>query len=482
MKIKTVIIKNFRGINSDGLSFDCENLNLLIGDNGTSKTTILESINLCLSSSYASSKLSIQDFYCGTDNPITIEIIFEDEFNVGIPDGFYSQNIKCKGIVLTAKKRDRSAPGKAFNDLVVVEHYFLPSDVRGKDGWSLKRKTGTVLTITERQLSITYASADTPKSFYFGKNRDRQLQKGFNSSMTNILDDLNWRFEKKDRTKNEPDKFKNKVAEIEKYINENTDGDTLLKTIEATNVELKKINIDPIDLSIIRTLTPYDNSEIVKRFDGFELPISDSGSGIEMVTALIFLETLAKISRSQICIIIDEPELHLHPTLQTEFSKHLYEETSDSQIFISTHSPFFFKSCYDCANTKVLATKNDGGNLSISDAKDKGFGLLKWSPSWGEICYFAYELPTIEFHDDLYASLQDKHKLSSINGIETWFLQKGQTKEKKWVDSLSNNIEETLMTFIRNRIHHGDNLNRPMYSQDELKESINRMITLLNNN
>ncbi|MDP2649841.1 MAG: AAA family ATPase [bacterium] len=485
MKIKSVFVKNFRGIGNYMLTCKFKDFNLLIGDNGTSKTAILEAINLCLSSSYASSRLSLEDFYCGGNNDIEISTIFENSFDVDIPDLYgNTQKIKCNGISLTAKKRDRSAPGKAFNDLVVAEHYFLPEEPRGDQGWTIKRKNESILKITERQLSLTYASAEYPRSFYFGKNRDRQLQKGYNSSFTNIIDDLNWRFEKSERTKIETDKFKHKREEIEKHIFENTDGDTLGKTIEQTNKILKDFDIPAIDLSVVKTLTPYDNSEMVKRFDGFELPVNLIGSGIEMITALIFLETLAKISKNEICIIIDEPELHLHPTLQDKFAKHLEDISQESQVFISTHSPFFFKNCFDHPNNKTLIFEIDGDKLSITDAKDKGFGLLKWSPSWGEICYFAYNLPTTEFHDDLYSSIEDYLKTSpsqkiSQDDTENWFILKSQTKEIKWINSSGITIEETLMTYIRNRIHHGDNQNRPMYSSGQLKDSIERMINLI---
>lgn len=390
-----------------------------------------------------------------------------------------TQRIKCNGIALTAKKRDRSAPGKAFNDLVVTEHYYLPVNAKDSDGWTITRKNNSTLKITERQLALSYASASHPNPFYFGKDRDRQLKKGYNSSMSNVIDDLNWRFEKGQRSKEDPDKFKHKRDEVEKHIIENTDGDTLKKTITETNKTLKDLDIPPIDLSLVKTLTPYDNSEIVKRFDGFELPISLTGSGVEMIIALIFLETLAKISKNKICIIIDEPELHLHPTLQSKLAKHFVTICKDCQIFISTHSPFFFKNCFDLPNTKILVSEIDNNAVNVKDAKDKGFGLLKWSPSWGEICYFAYNLPTIEFHDDLYASLQDKNGTSAISATESWLVNKGQIKEIKWPDPVNGPTEETLMTFIRNRVHHGDNQNRPMYSSEQLKDSIERLITLL---
>lgn len=486
MKIKSATIKNFRGIGEDTLTIECKAFNLIIGDNGTSKTTILEAINLCLSSGYAASRLSIKDFYLGNDEPIEISIFFEKNFNVEIPDLYGNkQPIEYKGISLTAKKRDRAAPGRAFNDLVVAEHYYLPVEERTSGGWSIQRKSGTTLTITKRQLALSYASAESPKSFYFGKNRDRQLQKGFNSSISNVLDDLNWRFEKKQRTKEDNEKFKHQREIIEQHVFENTDGDTLKKTISATNTILEKLGIPIIDLSIIKTRTPYDGSEIVKRFDGFELPINLIGSGIEMITALIFLETLAKTSKNKICVIIDEPELHLHPLLQDKFANHLREISNEFQIFISTHSPFFFKNCFDKTGVSVLLSETENEKIIIKNAKDKGFGVLKWSPSWGEICYLAYDLPTIEFHDELYSSIEDilktdrSAKRVSQNDVENWFVNKKHTKNIKWPDSINGPQEETLMTYIRNRIHHPDNQNRPMYKEEQLRKSIGIMIGLL---
>jgi hypothetical protein len=134
MKITTVFIKNFRGIGDSGVSFSCDNFNLFIGDNGTCKTAILEGLNLCLSPSYAASRISIKDFHKGSDSPIEIRVTFEKPFDVSIPDLFgNNQKLKCNAIALSAKKRDRSAPGKAFNDLVVAEHHYVPVEPKGQE-------------------------------------------------------------------------------------------------------------------------------------------------------------------------------------------------------------------------------------------------------------------------------------------------------------------------------------------------------------
>ena len=50
MKLQKIYIKNFRGIKEVFIDFRGKT-NLLIGDNGCGKTTILEAVDLCLSSS-----------------------------------------------------------------------------------------------------------------------------------------------------------------------------------------------------------------------------------------------------------------------------------------------------------------------------------------------------------------------------------------------------------------------------------------------
>ena len=41
------------------------------------------------------------------------------------------------------------------------------------------------------------------------------------------------------------------------------------------------------------------------------------------------------------------------------------------------------------------------------------------------------------------------------------------------------NYDETIPTWIRNKIHHSDELGRPDFTEDDLRESINIMINLL---
>lgn len=485
MKIKNVYIKNFRGISELDAPIELLSFNIFIGDNGTAKTAILEAINYCLSPGYVAARLDINDFHNGSKDDIEITVEFDSTFIAKLTDGYGTQDVECNKITLLAKKRERSAPGKAFSDLVTTTHFVVPIAARGAEGWSQSRKSSSnSFKFTERQLSLNSADIVMPKVFYFSKSRNRQLTTGYNSSFTNIVNDLNWHFDKGQRDKEDSEHFKHERKKLHESVLSETGGDTLKKTIDTANEILEKLEIDKIDISLLKTLTPYDHSEIVFPFDGFELPVEHSGSGIEMAISIALLEAMAKLSKEEIILIIDEPELHLHPKLQTKLFEHLKEIGEDNQIIVSTHSPILFKNVYQNTDIKLLISKKESGKISIHDARSSGFGLLKWSPSWGEICYFAYNLATVEFHDDLYSTVEDSLKMSpsskvSQDDTENWFILKGQTKEVKWTDLNGAAREETLMTYIRNRIHHPDNSNRPVYSPEQLDESTKRMITLL---
>ncbi len=482
MKIKSVYIKNFRGIAETPTPVELSNLNVLIGDNGTSKTAILEAINFCLSPGYVASRFDINDFHKGTEDSIEITVEFSENFIAKLPDGFTTQSVECNKITLIAKKRERAAPGKAFSDLVTTTHYAVPVAAKGAEGWSQRRGTGSDFRFTERQLSFPNVDVEIPRAFYVSKARNRQLAKGYNSSFTNIINDLNWRFEKGQRGKAEADHFKHARKTLHDRVVSETDGDTIKKTIDATNEILKTLEIGPIDISLLKTLTPYEHSEVVFPFDGFELPVEQSGSGIEMAISLALLEAMARISKDDIILIIDEPELHLHPKLQSKLFEHLKSMCTEVQIIASTHSPFLFKNLYQEKDVQLLVTKRENDLVGVQDARTSGFGLLPWSPSWGEICFFAYDLPTVEFHGDLYCALQERENKGRISDMESWLSgTKAVPQNIQWTDAAGAQQNETLMTYVRNRIHHGDNQNRPMYTPEQLRQSIEKMIVLIKN-
>lgn len=487
MRIKTVSIKHFRGI-EDLPPFNLKNLSMLIGNNGTSKTSILEAVNFALSPSFLSGRIKHTDFFKGQDNPIEITLEFQTPFVAMLPDGFQKQEVDCKKVYLKVKKRDRAGNGKAFSDIVVVEHYVVPVAPRTNDkGWEVQRKNESKFKFDHRLLTFPIETVGLPRSYYYGKNREKQIQKGFNSSISSVYDDFNWRFIKEVRRENEmatdpptPDFFARK-QNIENEIIQKIDEKALEKTFSSLNKKLNILGIADIGISFFDGNAPFDTAFINQKLEDIEIPVTQLGSGIEMIISLLFLETLASLSKENFIVIIDEPELHLHPALQSKFINYLSELSANNQVLLSTHSPYFFKNSTANQDIELLISSKATGQVIIENT-GANFGLFPWSPSWGEINFQAFDLPTIEFHNELYGYLQEAKIASSEKAIEIFFVGNGQTKTKEWIrldnEKVGNPYDVTLMTYIRNTIHHPNNYNLP-YTETELDNSIRAMINIL---
>ena len=106
--------------------------------------------------------------------------------------------------------------------------------------------------------------------------------------------------------------------------------------------------------------------------NGINLPLSKLGSGYEMFFALIYSYFLSKENKKDLIILIDEPELHLHPSLQKIFLDFLIDISKNSQIIITTHSPLLLKQAL--VKTKKIKTfilKKDGDCAEELDMSKK---------------------------------------------------------------------------------------------------------------
>ncbi len=475
--IKKVTIKNFRGFKE--VNFQPEKFTLFIGDNQTGKTSILEAINFALSPYFLSGRIKHTDFYNGLNESIGISLK-TDEFDANLPDGYAKQKIKCKGVNLEIKKRERSAPNKAFNELAVITHYYLPIFEKVDGGWKIKRQSGTDFSFDERLLSLNVAEAEFLRSFYFSKERDRQIVKGFNSSFSTVVEEFNWRFLKKLQENNQiiSDKTSLENQILEKAgVTKGNDVITLL------NNKLKNIGLEEITLNFIDSQAPFDSAFFSRKFSNLDLQVKYLGSGIEMIISLLFLETLASYSKEKLVVLIDEPELHLHPLMQIKLAEYLFNLSKKHQIFVSTHSPVFFKEVINKENVKVFITRKSEDGMKVENIVE--LQLFPWSPSWGEMNFFAYDLPTVEFHNELYGYLQEITKNYNQADFDNFLSNNGISKCKKWIPErdgiLQKEQDVTLQTFIRNKIHHPENkiMQNENFTLEDLNKSISGMINII---
>lgn len=239
----------------------------------------------------------------------------------------------------------------------------------------------------------------------------------------------------------------------------------------------------------------FMKSGVINIDDGIDTSSKEKGTGMQRALALALIQLYADELRKHpedplklkpLFLFIDEPETFLHPKAQSKFLEALNVIATAQQVFVTTHSPYLLRTFDNSSHSLYSFNKNTTSNEFKSSNSLNLFGAS--SPSWGEINYFAYDLPTVEFHNELFGFVQAKAiAIDPNNGHEHEFdqylLSQGLVQSKQWVRETRGVPQtpqlRTLQTYIRNYIHHPENSNNVAYTEAELKQSIIDLIPLL---
>lgn len=487
--IKKLTIENYKCFENEPIDFhvpDGENegsgLNILIGENGNGKTTILEAINyLTLNSYSAENKLSINDF---NDHQKDIVIQAETEpFECKSTIGFYKDwSFQSNGMEFSARNRNSKARGKLLSSPYETHNYFqLCGKYKKKDG-----SEGKDIDSRDKIFNNGNINDDEINVFYFDKNRTRQIATGnYKTTFERICDDLNWKFAKGIDDDNREKMLENISGEYFNNVIEIAQKGTGKKVASALKDFFGNPNYEKLKIELINLLHPFSNSFFALREEDSlqQINVRDLGSGIEIILTLLLLKSIANESKGSIIYLIDEPELHLHPKAQDKLLELLIQESKNKQIFVSTHSPYMFKNCLSKKVGLSIFNKDEQGKINIRNARDETWGIFPWSPSWGEINFYAYDLATVEFHNELYGYIQEKEGVYEIKKMDNFLADNSIPKSKQWIRVSNGNPQNpsdvTLCTYIRNMIHHPENVNNLAYTDKELTASINELIRVI---
>lgn len=494
MFIKDLTVKNLRcfgdetirGFNVPDGTTPASGLNIFIGENGSGKTTMLEAINFLMQSSYSTGNtMDISDFK-DMEQELSVSYTSNQDFKCKMPPTFRGCYFESNGIRFKASPRKTKSPGKLLSSPFTVSSSFnvITPNYKKANG----DDSGNAVIEYYKTYAAENIDGDELNVFYFDKNRTRQLTQGnYRTTFERICDDLNWRFIKTlndDATKKQAiiDSLTGDYFQQAKDAAQSSAGqkvaDDLAEFLD--NDKYKNLKLD-----IINYLRPFGSGLLALREDDSLLQImsKDLGSGIEMIIALLMLKNIGNASKGKIVYLIDEPEAHLHPKAQKELLKLLIEESKDKQIFLSTHSPYIFKDAIT-NNPGLYVFKRDANDeVVITDANNTSFGHFPWSPSWGEVNFSAYDLPTVELHNELYGYIQEQTSNNTEREVETYFTSKGVTQGKQWIRLNGGTPQPayntSLYTYIRNKIHHPENTHNADYTDVELRQSILEMLALI---
>lgn len=218
----------------------------------------------------------------------------------------------------------------------------------------------------------------------------------------------------------------------------------------------------------------------------------NTGSGYSFILPIVIVCLGAILISKEIpTVIIENPEIYLHPEAQKKLVEFFLFCKNFIQLIIETHSEHILEETIknrqiDC---RIFVAKLNNSETTITTLTHKNF---KTNPiAYPEIIYKAFGILTPELHIILYGQLQNQYnvstgKESSISEFDKYLASLSDVSLKTWINKKNGRTTQydTLPTFIRNKIDHPEAKNPNThktysYSSSEFKSSIEWMLSQL---
>lgn len=207
--------------------------------------------------------------------------------------------------------------------------------------------------------------------------------------------------------------------------------------------------------------------------NGIEIPLDVLSTGEKQIVfrGAYLLRNINVLKNST--IMIDEPELSMHPLWQKkilQYYKNLFTDANSNQtaqlLFASHSEAVISEALKDLDKTKVIVLKRDG-NGQVSANCIGTPAVLPYTMA-AEVNYQAFELVSTDYHNALYGYIEAE---GWKNNFDSQYPTVSYDRERNGT-VITQHI--TLTEKIRHIIHHPENRHNS-YTEGELKESIERM-------
>lgn len=335
MKINELVIRNFKSLCFMKIQ-NIEDVLILVGKNSTGKTTILDAVR-AVSGEY---KITAKDF---RENHPDIEIEIQLEINDEDLEYLF-QNKKI------SKQNSYSEWKGSF-----IQKF--PSYKKGILSFKyIASYNGRVIYTDGYSAENTLLKEVFPQIYYLDSQRN--IGKFQNNLLFWMENDM-MKHMGEDDCVYEQKKSCNRCFKCIKVIENKTAG--MLTTVEAAKLleyKLYQINLDCFSKKVNQNFRQNGGQEEIvysmeKKFDellkvktesiypgqSYKQPIEHLSKGMRSVYMLSLMEAYADTkSRNPGIIIVEEPEIYLHPELQKTASEILYRLSKKNQVMFTTHS------------------------------------------------------------------------------------------------------------------------------------------------
>ena len=420
---------------------------VLAGENGTGKTTILETMSTFLNLG------SIEAFkyinYIADGIPYTITPIPNDNPELG----FHFRKNDVDGTTTRVRSNRNNSPETIKTDRADLRYYGF-SYSKARSGFNTKK----VISTTIQQLDSNKYEDDSKDDFTSIKQLIVDIDAQDNSEwMRTTKSDVGTPFTTFKQT--------SKMYRFEKAFNDFF-SEVTFKGVDNSNHEEIKILFEK---------------------HGNEIPVDRLSTGEKQIVfrGAHLLKNINSMQGGT--VLIDEPELSMHPKWQQkvlQYYRSLFtrDGTQGAQMIIATHSEYVLRSALeDRDNVLIIVLSDDNGTIH---SKNITAPTILPTITSAELNYLAFGVLSVDYHIELYGHLQNKTGNYTVKSCDDYIIAQTaffntalRTKKSSFTNQRGQTTNyQTLPTYIRNLINHPDPTRN--YTQEELKSSIELLIAL----
>lgn len=347
MKIQHLTIENFRAI--ERLELDCsESVNALIGDNGAGKSTVLEAIALLYS-------WLVARFNSPKGNGRKIR---KDDVRSGSEYCFIAIEVEHKGMTARWSLLNGNAPVDNKGRRTDLKQ-IVPLVTHILDYNEDERFLFSIYGVNRNVASITINKR------VYGKKEDQRMAASSSFANTNWKQFFNWYYERE----NEENRMKARFNP--QYHDELLD--TIKECLKEVFPGYKNLRVEdrPTRFVIEKSGNAINFERLSDGEKCYITLVLDIARRLSMQN-----DENAHILEGEQIVLIDELDLHLHPSWQLQVVSNLKHLFPNCQFFITSHSSLVLSSLGEQDNLIVL---RDGVRLELSDIPygDNGDYILK---------------------------------------------------------------------------------------------------------
>lgn len=382
MKLNKIEIKNYKSIKHQEVNLS--DLTALVGQNNSGKSALLDAIQ-CF---YGDKAITNEDYHMGSREDIVITLEFSDVTDEDIEKVFDYKSIVIKTNLAIEEKRDllfsknqlekleafvlketeklEKTHREKFNE--VVEKYAINIEDRKFNINCIKPYNNNVTFKTANGSTLKKADLEKLippiKVISAIRTPATETTAGTKSNLKELISMLEDRDDDNKFISIPSSTERLSYSQLKSLLSRNAENQCEILSKEITGFFQQTINTDSLSVKVkvdegMKFDFKYKTVLVDKDLPDKEVDILSCGTGLQSMMILSILQTYIKRRiESDFILLIEEPEVYLHPSLQRKMINSLLEISNKNQIILTTHSPIIVGKI-DQKNV-ICVSKNNG--------------------------------------------------------------------------------------------------------------------------